>query len=367
MQDVILKELRLIHFKNHEQAEFQFSPKINALVGSNGAGKTTILDAVHMLCMTRSYFHNTDSHCIQFDAPFFVAEGCMSVGESQTPLYCGLKRGEKKVFKADDVEYTKLSEHLGRFPVVMVSPYDRDLITEGGETRRKFMDAVIAQSNKTFLDALVQYNRALTQRNALLKYFAANRNFDSSMLELYDEQLCQWAPIIHEARAAFVTDFEPHLQRYYRWMAGESETVGISYKSHQTECSMREMLNERLPKDRVVQYTSAGPHRDDLLFTLHGQPLQRVGSQGQQKSYVVALKLAVFDALKDALQIKPILLLDDIFDKLDAKRVEGLIRLVNEHHFGQIFMTDTHPERTTLMVTEVNDEAKVLEISSSKS
>ena len=367
MQDVILKELRLIHFKNHEQAEFQFSPKINALVGSNGAGKTTILDAVHILCMTRSYFHSTDSHCIQFDAPFFVAEGCMAVGESQTPLYCGLKRGEKKVFKADDVEYTKLSEHLGRFPVVMVSPYDRDLITEGGETRRKFMDAVIAQSNKTFLDALVQYNRALTQRNALLKYFAANRNFASSTLELYDEQLCQWAPIIHEARAAFVTDFEPRLQHYYRWMAGESETVGISYKSHQTECSMREMLNERLPKDRVVQYTSAGPHRDDLLFSLHGQPLQRVGSQGQQKSYVVALKLAVFDALKDALQIKPILLLDDIFDKLDAKRVEGLIRLVNEHHFGQIFITDTHPERTTLMITEVNDEAKVLEISSSKS
>jgi DNA replication and repair protein RecF len=367
MQDVILTDLRLVHFKNHAQAEFQFSPKLNALVGSNGAGKTTILDAVHVLCMTRSYFHSTDSHCIQFDAPFFVAEGSMAIGSARTPLYCGLKRGEKKVFKADDAEYPKLSEHLGRFPVVMISPYDRDLITEGSETRRKFMDAVIAQSNKTFLDALIQYNRALAQRNALLKYFAANRTFDASMLELYDDQLCQWAPIIHEARAAFVADFEPRLQHYYRWMAGDGESVGIAFKSPLTESSMRDVLAERLSKDRVVQYTSAGPHREDLVFTLHGQPLQRVGSQGQQKSYVVALKLAVFDALKDALQLKPILLLDDIFDKLDAQRVEGLIRLVNEHHFGQIFITDTHPERTAHMVKEVNEEAKVLDLSPTQS
>ena len=363
MQDVILQDLRLVHFKNHAQADFVFSPKLNALVGSNGAGKTTVLDAVHVLCMTRSYFHSTDSHCIQFDAPFFVAEGTMEVGDTQTPVYCGLKRGEKKAFKADDAKYPRLADHLGRFPVVMISPSDRDLITEGSEARRKFMDGVIAQSNKAFLDALIQYNRALSQRNALLKYFAANRTFDAAMLELYDSQLCQWAPIIHDARKAFIEDFEPRLKHYYAWMAGESEAVGIAFKSAMLDQPLDELLAEKLSKDRVLQYTSVGPHREDLVFTLHGEPLQRVGSQGQQKSYVVALKLAVFDALKEALGIKPILLLDDIFDKLDARRVEGLIRLVNEHHFGQIFITDTHPERTALMVKEVNEEAKVFDLS----
>ncbi|MDA8787731.1 DNA replication and repair protein RecF [Schleiferiaceae bacterium] len=360
---MILQDLRLVHFKNHSQADFQFSPKLNALVGSNGAGKTTVLDAVHVLCMTRSYFHSTDSHCIQFEAPFFVAEGRMRVGETETPVYCGLKRAEKKVFKADDAEYPRLADHLGRFPVVMISPSDRDLITEGSEARRKFMDGVIAQSDKAFLDALIQYNRALSQRNALLKYFAANRIFDASMLELYDSQLCQWAPVIHSARKAFIESFEPRLKHYYHWMAGDREEVGIAFKSGLLEHSMEHLLQDKLAKDRVLQYTSVGPHREDLIFTLHGEPLQRVGSQGQQKSYVVALKLAVFDALKEALGIKPILLLDDIFDKLDAQRVEGLIRLVNEHHFGQIFITDTHPERTALMVKEVNEEAKVLDLS----
>jgi DNA replication and repair protein RecF len=363
MQDVILQDLRLVHFKNHSQADFQFSPKLNALVGSNGAGKTTVLDAVHVLCMTRSYFHSTDSHCIQFEAPFFVAEGRMRVGETETPVYCGLKRAEKKVFKADDAEYPRLADHLGRFPVVMISPSDRDLITEGSEARRKLMDGVIAQSDKAFLDALIQYNRALSQRNVLLKYFAANRTFDASMLELYDSQLCQWAPVIHSARKAFIESFEPRLKHYYHWMAGDREEVGIAFKSGLLEHSMEHLLQDKLAKDRVLQYTSVGPHREDLIFTLHGEPLQRVGSQGQQKSYVVALKLAVFDALKEALGIKPILLLDDIFDKLDAQRVEGLIRLVNEHHFGQIFITDTHPERTALMVKEVNEEAKVLDLS----
>ena len=366
MQDVILQDLRLVHFKNHAQADFTFGPKLNAMVGSNGAGKTTILDAVHLLSMTRSYFHTTDSHCIKFDAPFFVVEGRMAVGEQLTPMYCGLKRGEKKVFKADDAEYPRLAEHLGRFPVVMISPSDRDLITEGSEARRKFMDAVIAQSYKSFLDALVHYNRALAQRNALLKYFAANRTFDADMLDLYDLQLCQHAPIVHAARAAFIEDFAPRLAHYYQWMAGDKEQVGITYKSPLLEASMEEVLAERLPKDRVLQYTSAGIHREDLVFTLHGEPLQRVGSQGQQKSYVVALKLAVFDALKEALQLKPILLLDDIFDKLDAQRVEGLIRLVNEHHFGQIFITDTHPERTEHMVKAVNEEAKIFDLSSSE-
>ena len=361
---MILKELRLVHFKNHASIDFSFSPKLNAIVGINGAGKTSVLDAVHVLCMTKSYFHNSDFHNIQFDAPFFVIEGKMEANDIETPIYCGLKKGEKKVFKTDDSEYIKLSDHLGRFPVVMISPHDRDLITDGSDTRRKFMNSAIAQTDKKYLEALMTYNRALSQRNALLKYFAANRTFDESMIVLYDEQLSINSEIIYSARRSFVEDFEPVLKKHYACMAGDHEIVGIEYKSSLHEKPLDLLLKENIDKDRVLQYTSKGIHREDLVFKLHNEKLQRVGSQGQQKSYVVALKLAVFDLLKKALGVKPILLLDDIFDKLDSLRVEGLIRLVNEHHFGQILITDTHPERTELMIKSVNEEAKVIDLTS---
>lgn len=364
MHDLTLTELRMVHFKNHTSIDFSFSPKLNAIVGINGAGKTTILDAIHVLCMTKSYFHNSDFHNIQFNAPFFVLEGEMRANDIVTPIYCGLKKGEKKVFKTDDGEYTKLSDHLGRFPVVMISPYDRNLITDGSEARRKFMNSVIAQSNKKYLEALLAYNRALSQRNALLKYFAANRTFDESMLDLYNDQLVSNSKIIYSARLSFVEDFEPVLKKYYGWMAGDKEIVGIEYKSPLHEKDLDMLLKQNIDKDRVLQYTSKGIHREDLVFKLHGEQLNRVGSQGQQKSFVVALKLAVFDSLKNSLRVKPILLLDDIFDKLDAIRVEGLIRLVNEHHFGQIFITDTHTERTEFMMKSVNEEAKVIDLSS---
>ena len=366
MHDLILSDLRLVHFKNHTSIDFSFSPKLNALVGLNGAGKTTILDAIHVLCMTKSYFHNSDAYNIQFNAPFFVLEGKMNIEEVQTPIYCGLKKGEKKVFKTDDSEYAKLSDHLGRFPVVMISPYDRNLITDGSEARRKFMDSVISQTNKGYLKALLSYNRSLSQRNALLKYFAANRTFDGSMLQVYDEQLALNSKIIYSSRLSFVRDFEPILKKYYAWMAGEKELVGIDYKSSLHENSTENLLRENLEKDKVLQYTSKGIHREDLIFNLHQEPINRVGSQGQQKSFVVALKLAVFDSLKLSLGIKPILLLDDIFDKLDSNRVEGLIRLVNEHHFGQIFITDTHSERTEFMIKSVNEEAKVFDLSTNE-
>jgi DNA replication and repair protein RecF len=246
----------------------------------------------------------------------------------------------------------------------MISPYDRNLITDGSEARRKFMNSVIAQSNKKYLDALLAYNRALSQRNALLKYFAANRTFDQSMLDLYNDQLVSNSKIIYSARLSFVENFEPVLKKYYGWMAGNKEIVGIEYKSSLHEKDLDVLLNQNIDKDRVLQYTSKGIHREDLVFKLHGEQLNRVGSQGQQKSFVVALKLAVFDSLKNSLRVKPILLLDDIFDKLDAIRVEGLIRLVNEHHFGQIFITDTHTERTEFMIKSVNEEAKVIDLSS---
>lgn len=359
MQDVVLDRLNLVHFKNHEQAEFAFSPKLNALVGANGSGKTSVLDAVHLLCMTRSYFHSSDAHCIQFDAPFMVVQGAFRGETMPTPVYCGLKRGEKKVFKADDADYPRLSEHLGRFPVVMISPGDHVLLHGGSEARRKFMDSVIAQSDRAYLEALQAYQRALKQRNALLKYFAANRSFQPDMLEIYDHQLGELAPVLHQARTRFAAQFAPMLQDAYAAISGRNETVALTYESALDGQTMAELLAERLPKDRVLQFTSAGPHREDLDFTIHGHPLQRVGSQGQQKSFLIALKLAAFAVLHQVLGRKPILLLDDVFDKLDAQRVEGLIRMVNDQRFGQIFVSDTHPERTAELLKALDQESVV--------
>ena len=359
MQDVVLDRLSLVHFKNHAQGEFTFSPKLNALVGANGAGKTSVLDAVHVLCMTRSFFHSSDAHCIQFDAPFLVVQGEFRAESGSTPVYCGLKRGEKKVFKADDAEYPRISDHLGRFPVVMISPGDHDLLHGGSEARRAFMDSVIAQSDRSYLEALKNYQHALKQRNASLKYFAANRVFQADTLELYDAKLIELAPVLHAARVRFAAQFAPLLQDAYERISGGREQVALHYQSALSEQSMESLLADRLPKDRVLQYTSAGPHREDLEFSVHGHPLQRVGSQGQQKSFLIALKLAAFAVLHQTLGRKPILLLDDVFDKLDAQRVEGLIRMVNDQRFGQIFVSDTHPERTAALLKALDQESMI--------
>lgn len=359
MQDVVLDRLSLVHFKNHAQGEFTFSPKLNALVGANGSGKTSVLDAVHLLCMTRSFFHASDAHCIQFEAPFFVVQGEFRAESGNIPVYCGLQRGDKKVFKADDAEYPRISDHLGRFPVVMISPGDHDLLHGGSEARRAFMDSVIAQSDRAYLETLKAYQRALKQRNALLKYFAANRTFQADTLEIYDAQLSDLAPQLFAARTRFADRFAPMLQDAYERISGGREQVGLHYASALTEQPMAVLLANRLAKDRVLQYTSAGPHREDLEFSIHGHPLQRVGSQGQQKSFLIALKLAAFEVLHQTLGRKPILLLDDVFDKLDAARVEGLIRMVNDQRFGQIFVSDTHPERTASLLKALDQESMV--------
>jgi DNA replication and repair protein RecF len=221
------------------------------------------------------------------------------------------------------------------------------------------MDSVIAQSDRSYLDALKAYQRALKQRNALLKYFAANRTFQADTLELYDAQLAEWAPVLFAARTRFAAQFGPKLQEAYEQISGGREQVGLHYASALAEQSMAQLLADRLPKDRVLQYTSSGPHREDLEFSLHGHPLQRVGSQGQQKSFLIALKLAAFEVLHQTIGRKPILLLDDVFDKLDAQRVEGLIRMVNDQRFGQIFVSDTHPERTASLLKALDQESMV--------
>ncbi len=361
MRDTVLTQLHAVQFKNHTQLDLEFSPTLNALVGNNGAGKTNVLDAIYYLCVTKSYFHPVDSHHIQHDAPFFVVEGLFNEEKAsqRVKVRCALKRGGKKSFTVDDVAYDRLAEHIGRFPVVMISPSDRDLLSEGSEVRRKFMDSIIAQSNKEYLNHLLDYQKTVQQRNALLKYFAANRTFSSEQLSLYNERLCRLAPKIHTARKEFVSAFSPLLQRFYDLLSGGQESVDFLYSSGLEHHSMEELLRMHESRDRLTQYTTVGIHKDDLDFQLMGHPLKRVGSQGQQKSYLVALKLANFALLVETMGRKPLLLLDDVFDKLDAQRVEALVSLVQAHEFGQIFVSDTHPERTTDLVKRMDPNAAV--------
>jgi DNA replication and repair protein RecF len=359
-----LEELKLVDFKNYQEWSAQFHPKINCIVGPNGVGKTNILDAIYLLSFTKSYLNNVDSQLIHHGKEFFVVEGAYIRKEEKERIYCGFKKGQRKKLMRNKKEYERISEHIGLLPLVMISPYDRNLILEGSEIRRKFMDGVIAQFDKSFLDHLIRYNKNLAQRNTLLKYFAANRKFDRDTLEVYDMQLEEHGAYIHNARAEFMVDFQPLFQKLYADIADEKEAVSIEYRSQLKDKTTTELLREALQKDKVLQFTSVGAHKDDLKFKLDGYPLKKTGSQGQQKTFLIALKLAQFEFLSRLNGFKPLLLLDDIFDKLDSHRVRAIIEMVNDHRFGQIFITDTHPERTEQLVKEVNEESAVISIES---
>lgn len=362
MSKVVLQSLQLVDFKNYVEAELSFSPKVNAFVGNNGVGKTNVLDAIHYLSVTKSYFNAVDSQNIRHNQPFMVIEGNFESDNGKDHIYCAVKRGQKKVFKRNKKEYDRLADHIGQIPLVMISPADRDVILEGSETRRKFMDGVISQSDKLYLDDLMAYNKALTQRNSLLKFFAKNGTFDVDTLAIYDEQLIERGHKIYERRLEFMEKMIPILLKAYQQISGDKEVVSIEYSSKLNDVSMKECLDANLQKDRVLQYTSSGIHKDDLLFKLSDYPLKKVGSQGQQKTFTIALKLAQFEFLNEITGKKPVLLLDDIFDKLDEKRVEAIISMVNDHQFGQIFITDTHAERTGSIVKRIVEESKVFEI-----
>jgi DNA replication and repair protein RecF len=359
MQAITLSSLHLLNFKNYEEAALNFSSKINCLVGNNGVGKTNVLDAIYYLSVTKSYFNTIDTQNIRHETDFFLIEGGFEKGEQADKISIALKRGNKKVVKRNGKEYDRIADHIGHLPLVIVSPSDRDLILEGSEVRRKFIDGVIAQSDKIYLDDLLVYNRALGQRNSLLKYFAANGTFDEEQLAIYDEQLIERGKLIYEKRKAFVEILKPILLDYYNAISGGAEAIGMSYESPLHKASFEEVLRANRAKDRVLQYTSAGIHRDDLKLTMLDYPLKKAGSQGQQKTFLIALKLAQFDFLKQQGGYLPLLLLDDIFDKLDEQRVTALIQLVNDHHFGQIFISDTHAERTKAIAKRINEESRI--------
>ena len=345
-----LNTLSLVNYKNFESQVFDFDVKINCFVGANGIGKTNALDAIYHLAFGKSYFNPIALQNINHNAEFFVVDGNFTKKERPEKIIVSLKRGQKKVIKRNGKAYEKFSDHIGFIPLVIISPADRDLIIEGSDTRRKFIDSVISQSDKSYLTELINYNKVLSQRNALLKYFALNNTFNSDTLAIYNE------------RDAFLKTFIPIFKERYEAISQSKEVIDLQYKSDLFTNELKDLLSQNINKDKALQYTSVGTHKDDLVFLIDDFPIKKFGSQGQQKSFLIALKLAQFDFIKQQSGVSPILLLDDIFDKLDENRVAQIISLVDDEHFGQIFISDTHAERTEEVIKQTHQSYKMFKL-----
>ena len=357
-----LNTLSLVNYKNFESQVFAFDAKINCFVGANGIGKTNALDAIYHLAFGKSYFNPIAVQNINHNAEFFVVDGHFTKNERSEKVIVSLKRGQKKVIKRNGKVYDKFSEHIGFIPLVIISPADRDLIIEGSDTRRKFIDSVISQSDKSYLTELISYNKVLAQRNALLKYFALNNTFNADTLAIYNEQLHNYGTEIFKKREAFLKTFIPILKARYEAISQSKEVINLTYKSDLFDGELNDLLDKTLNKDKALQYTSVGAHKDDLVFLIDDFPIKKFGSQGQQKSFLIALKLAQFDFTKQQSGVSPILLLDDIFDKLDENRVAQIINLVDNDHFGQIFISDTHADRTEDIVKQIHQSYKIFKL-----
>lgn len=359
---MFVKNLKIINFKNHPEKSFDFSSEINCFVGNNGAGKTNILDALHYISMGKSFLGNSDFQNIKEDENFFNIESEIEGEEKNDIIKILLQKEAKKIIKKNEKTYERMADHIGFLPSVMISPYDANLISDGGESRRKFLDAMISQTDSEYLFNLIQYQKTLQQRNALLKYFQKNRTFDLDSLEIYKEPITKFGSQIFKKRQLFVEAILPTIQHFYTIISKGNEKVTVIYESDLNEDNFENLLTKNLEKDRQLTYTSKGIHKDDLRFEMNGNLIKKFGSQGQQKSFLIALKLAQIKRIKEITNKNPILLLDDIFDKLDDNRVSQLIELVNEQNFGQIFITDTHKERTESVVKRINEESKIFEI-----
>lgn len=358
-----IHELSIVNFKNIEHADFEFSNGLNCFIGNNGAGKTNLMDAIYYLSFCKSFLNPVDGQNIRFDQEFFMIQGKYKRLQSDEIIYCGLKRNQKKIVKRNQKEYKKLSEHIGLIPLIVVTPSDTNLITGGSEERRRFVDSVISQYDAVYLETLIRYNRALQQRNNLLKQFAGQNIFSAESIEIWDDQLVKYGQQIHAVRKIFIDRLQPIFQKYYELISGGKEMVGLKLVSDLTDGNYEQLLKDSVGKDRFVQYTTVGIHKDDFDFELAGYPIRKFGSQGQKKTYLVSLKLAQFDFMKEISGLTPILLLDDIFDKLDKGRVEQIVKLVTDDHFGQIFITDTNREHLDQIIAGLDAESKIFTIS----
>jgi DNA replication and repair protein RecF len=357
-----LKKISLFNYKNFSESSFDFDQKINCFVGKNGIGKTNILDAIYHLSYGKSYFNPLAVQNIKHGAEFFVIDGQFEKKERTEQIVCSLKKGSKKIIKRNSKAYEKFSDHIGFIPLVIISPADRDLILEGSETRRKFLDTVISQLDASYLQQLIQYQKVLSQRNALLKYFALNHVFETDTLDIYNEQLDGLGQSIFEKRRTFIAAFIPVFNQHHQTISGSQETVQLVYDSHLHDKTLLQLLQENINRDRALHYTSVGIHRDDLSFEIDHYSIKKFGSQGQQKSFLIALKLAQYEFVKKKSGENPILLFDDIFDKLDESRVEKIIEMVNNDIFGQLFISDTHLERTENIVKSTHQSYKIFNL-----
>lgn len=357
-----LQQLSLINFKNYAGAEVLFSEGVNAFTGNNGAGKTNLLDAIHYLSLCKSYFNPIDSQQIKQGADFFIINGTFIKNEQPETVACGVKRNQKKQFKRNKKDYQRLADHIGLFPLVMVSPYDISIIIEGSEERRKFIDNVISQTDHFYLDELIAYNKILANRNSLLKRIAETGRYDPDLLAVLDEQLTASGNRIFEKRKLFMESFTPIFNNHYRFLSDDAEQVELVYESQLLADDFAALLKKSTGRDRALERTTAGIHRDDLQFAIHGMPMKKFGSQGQQKSFLIALKLAQYSFLYQQKGFKPLLLLDDIFDKLDDNRVTKLIRMVSNHDFGQVFITDTSVTRIERIFKDINVDLKLFKV-----
>ena len=358
---MILKRISILNYKNLEQVELELSPKMNCLIGQNGMGKTNLLDAVYYLSFCKSATNPIDSQNMMHNQDFFMIQG-IYLTDDGTPeeVYCGMKRKQKKQFKRNKKEYSRLSDHIGFIPLVMVSPSDSELIAGGSEERRRFMDVVISQYDKEYLDSLIKYNKALAQRNILLK---AEHEPDEELMNVWEEMMASAGMVVYRKRVAFIQEFIPTFQSFYSFVSQDKEQVGLSYESHASQGDLLQLIRENRQRDRIIGYSTKGVHKDDLMMQLGDYPIKREGSQGQNKTYLIALKLAQFDFLhRMGSRTTPLLLLDDIFDKLDASRVEQIIKLVASDRFGQIFMTDTNREHLDRILRKIEGEYKVFEV-----
>ncbi|MGB1075188.1 MAG: DNA replication/repair protein RecF [Flavobacteriales bacterium] len=342
-----LQQLHLLHFRNHKSLDLAFGQQINCLLGPNGSGKTNVLDAIFYLCHTKSYLHANDALNIEHGEEEMFLRGQFERHDAREVVSCGVRKGVKKVFRLEDKPYERIADHVGRFPAVMIAPDDAALIHDGSERRRKWMDAVISSFDRRYLDNLMDYNRCLSQRNALLRYFAENRTWEESLLDPWDDRMATLGADIRSKRAAFLDDFTPRFAAIHADLANGLDEVGVADRT-QLEADGRFILDQfrsTRDEDRRLRRTTRGVHKDDVDFLLQGRLLRKFGSQGQQKTFLIALRLAQLDYLESATGVKPILLLDDIFDKIDDERAQSLMKRLSEEDMGQVFLTDTSSTR----------------------
>ncbi len=363
---MFLEKIYLSNFKNYEEATFTFSPQVNCIVGENGSGKTNLLDAVYFLALSKSAMHHQDVFSINHDADYMMIDGVFSKNSHTHQITCTIQRGQRKIMMYEKKPYERIADHIGQFPVVLIAPDDTELIKEGSEERRRFFDGVLAQMDSEYLTDYQQYNRILEQRNSLLKIFAERNYMDHDLLDTYSDPLVKLAVRLHKQRKEFMETFLPVFKKHYALISEGREEVEIVYESEVAVDNFTQEFRQNRQTDIRAQRTTKGIHKDDYVFDIDTYPIKKFGSQGQQKSFVMALRLAQFEMIEILKELKPILLLDDIFDKLDDRRIHSLIESINHGIFGQVFITDARPERTRKILEQVDTEVKYFSIDNHK-